>query len=512
MLIWKLAWRNIWRHKGKTLVIGVILCIGSMLMTVGNGIISGAKRGFRENIVERFSGDVTLIAGDEETQSVLFSESALPLKLLPDYPALKTVLEQQDVVDGFLPMSRGFAAVLDESGSAVLDEDAADTAPMLFGVDFEQYQTLFQKNVIAIEGRLLEHGERGIVLTEKHRDMIYNLYNFWVVPKGAALDETHLPPEALAAKDTLTIRDELVLLGLSDEVAGGDIRVPVIGIGRLQNFREIKLGSFIDIESFRQCFGYLSGNRANLSAEQKTLLAATDEGDLFEETTSIEFSDDAGITYDAAVMQEQTRQTNAAFQTEDGAYQFVVVKFKNGVSQQEGSERLRRAIADAGLNIKILSWQEAIGSLSQIATLMQGVLFGLVAFLFGVAALMITNTLSMAALERSAEIGMMRAVGMQKHLIGKMFLTEIGTLSLLFGGLGMFLGVLIIQGVSALHISTASHWMLGLLAGGDRLRPMISGAYMLLGVGQLAFVTIVAALYPMMIAQKITPLDAIARD
>ena len=36
-----IAWRNILRHKGKSLVIGVILFLGSLLMTVGNGIISG---------------------------------------------------------------------------------------------------------------------------------------------------------------------------------------------------------------------------------------------------------------------------------------------------------------------------------------------------------------------------------------------------------------------------------------------------------------------------------------
>ena len=44
-LILKIAWRNIWRHKGKSLVIGVILFIGAMLMSIGNGMISGMEKG-----------------------------------------------------------------------------------------------------------------------------------------------------------------------------------------------------------------------------------------------------------------------------------------------------------------------------------------------------------------------------------------------------------------------------------------------------------------------------------
>ena len=39
-LIIKISWRNIMRHKGKSIVIRVILFLGALLMTVGNGVIS----------------------------------------------------------------------------------------------------------------------------------------------------------------------------------------------------------------------------------------------------------------------------------------------------------------------------------------------------------------------------------------------------------------------------------------------------------------------------------------
>ena len=45
----KIAWRNIWLHKNKSIVIGIILFLGAFLMTLGNGIVSGMEKGL-ENI------------------------------------------------------------------------------------------------------------------------------------------------------------------------------------------------------------------------------------------------------------------------------------------------------------------------------------------------------------------------------------------------------------------------------------------------------------------------------
>ena len=65
-LIIKISWRNIMRHKGKSIVIGVILFLGALLMTVGNGVISGMDRGMQKNIVEGFTGDALIISEKQE--------------------------------------------------------------------------------------------------------------------------------------------------------------------------------------------------------------------------------------------------------------------------------------------------------------------------------------------------------------------------------------------------------------------------------------------------------------
>jgi len=55
MLLWKIAWRNVWRHYGRSLIIGAILFSGALLMTVGNAVINGAQQGFEENWASRLT-------------------------------------------------------------------------------------------------------------------------------------------------------------------------------------------------------------------------------------------------------------------------------------------------------------------------------------------------------------------------------------------------------------------------------------------------------------------------
>jgi ABC-type lipoprotein release transport system permease subunit len=149
--------------------------------------------------------------------------------------------------------------------------------------------------------------------------------------------------------------------------------------------------------------------------------------------------------------------------------------------------------------------------MGSMALIIRSALFIFVLLLFSVAVIIIVNTLTMAAMERASEIGMMRAVGAQKHFIGGMFLGETAILSAVFGGAGILAGVLAVELIPLLKISTTND-MLQLLYGGDIFRPMLDLYGIALAVFQLGVVTVLAALYPVKVAVGITPLEAIARD
>jgi ABC-type antimicrobial peptide transport system permease subunit len=131
--------------------------------------------------------------------------------------------------------------------------------------------------------------------------------------------------------------------------------------------------------------------------------------------------------------------------------------------------------------------------------------------LFCVAVIIIVITLTMAALERASEIGMMRAIGARKTFIAGMFLGETAVLSSVFGGGGILAGILAVRVIPLLKITTEND-MLQLLYGGNFFNPLLSLSGIALTGFQLFVVTVIAALYPMRVASEITPLDAISRD
>jgi ABC-type antimicrobial peptide transport system permease subunit len=162
--------------------------------------------------------------------------------------------------------------------------------------------------------------------------------------------------------------------------------------------------------------------------------------------------------------------------------------------------------------VKVLDWKQASGEVAQLASITQGALFVFVLFIFFVAAIIIMNTLSMAAIERASELGMMRAIGARKGFVSRMFFAETAVLSAFFGGLGIVVGVVIVWVVAALNISTAGTEIVGLLVGGDTLHPVATAGGFISGVIQLAIVTVLAMIYPIRVATQITPLEAISRD
>ena len=142
MLIWKIAWRNVLRHKGKSLVVGVILFLGMLIMTVGNAVIEGTSQGLLDNIVNQFSGDITVVSVEQKRDDLFFPPH--PVKSIKNYLEVKAILEQQDVVEDFMPIARGQIVILNENGVA--------TNSLVFGVKFNEYRRFFNECIDLIEG------------------------------------------------------------------------------------------------------------------------------------------------------------------------------------------------------------------------------------------------------------------------------------------------------------------------------------------------------------------------
>lgn len=500
-----IAWRNILRHKGKSLVIGVILFLGSFIMTLGNGVISGMDRGLSENIVNRFIGHIVILSSEQETDNILFTPMGKETVLIKEYDKLIPVLKSQPFIDKFLPAGKGLGLILSDEG----DVDFT----WLLGVNFEDYNAMFMNNVKLSEGSLLKNSERGLLFSEGKRTRLFDDQNIWVKPVGQKLKEDTLSENAKKYRKQMIIKDNLVFLGAAGDSASLDIRIDVKGIIHYEQLNDFwKIFSIMDIQSFRECFQWITHTteEAGLSKSAKALLQKTDNlDDLFNESTLENVSAQKSDT--AQDYRELRKKSKAQVLTDPGAYNLVFVKLKPGENTEERAANLNKALVQGGTKARAVTWQNAIGQLGDMAMIIRGALAGFVFLIFFVAIIIIMNTLSMAAMERTAEIGMMRAVGAGKTFISAMFYLETIFLSAVFGGAGILIGMLTVKIAQAMQI-TAENNILQLLFGGKVFQPWLGTSDIMLGIIELSVVTVLAALYPARLASRITPLEAISRE
>lgn len=508
-LIVKIAWRNIMRHKGKSIIIGVILFLGAFLMTIGNGVISGMDRGLEKNIVNSFTGDIVLVSEKQETDDVFIGFMGKAVEPINNFLEVKKVLNEQAYIDNYVPVGKNMVMVLNEEGGM-----PANT--FVLGADVKKYTEVFPNTMVPIEGRLMISEERGIVVPIDARKEMFDYTNIWFKPENETLVTANVPKENGVIPGYIVYKDSVVLMGFNNENTTTDIRLGIKGVVKYKALNKI-LGHFalMDIESYRTCLGYFSAEdkAVELSNEEQSLLGLDGENldAMFSDNTQEENLPDL----DKAVITEiASTGASVAPEIKDidaGAYNLVLLKLKDGEKLSSSVSKLNKILKEEKLQVRAISWKKAMGMIGSTSVIIKGALFTFVMLLFFVAIIIIVNTLSMAAIERTSEIGMMRAVGARKGFIQKMFLGETAMLSFVFGGTGIVAGIILVKIISILHI-TSDNDMIQLLYGGDKFNPLLSMPDIGLAVIQLALVTLIAVVYPIKVASNITPLDAISRE
>ena len=204
----------------------------------------------------------------------------------------------------------------------------------------------------------------------------------------------------------------------------------------------------------------------------------------------------------------------------DGAVGFAPIRvvqdlFGRGGEYDEISLQIEQPIAESPNALEALkdTLGERLGEDSQVAypasrgqlisqmlaTYQMGLtFFSLIAIFVG--AFLIYNTFSMTVVERTHEIGMLRAVGMSRRQVLGMVLAEAGLLSIVGSAIGLVVGYWLAQGLIRLmgDLVTAEEGIISVTWQG--LLQSIA-----VGIG----VTLVAALLPAVQAARVSPLEAL---
>ncbi|HTU61831.1 MAG TPA: FtsX-like permease family protein, partial [Polyangiales bacterium] len=158
--------------------------------------------------------------------------------------------------------------------------------------------------------------------------------------------------------------------------------------------------------------------------------------------------------------------------------------------------------------LDVTTWEDEMSFMTWTLQLLGGLSAVLLIILIAIVITGIMNTLWIAIRERTREIGTLRAIGMQKFGVARLFLLE-ATLLGVFGALvGVALGALVTWLINAANIHVPTSVQLFLMR--DTLRLTVEPQTLVFSVIMIAFVTGAAAIYPAIRAASRKPVDAMA--
>lgn len=114
-LLLRLAWRNIWRHRRRTLIVVVAMALGLAMMMMYDGLIAGFNQAIYGNAIKVLGGNIQIHAAGYRTEA---DQNPL-LPLADDRAAVKAALAQPQVVAATRRINTGGLASSREGAFAV---------------------------------------------------------------------------------------------------------------------------------------------------------------------------------------------------------------------------------------------------------------------------------------------------------------------------------------------------------------------------------------------------------
>lgn len=349
---------------------------------------------------------------------------------------------------------------------------------------------------------------------------------------------------------SVKIGDTMTIKGFTQAGYATSVNVKVYGTFRFRSLDKSTLAgsiNIVDMMTFRDLYGFLTADRkeelVKLAKAQKEGVKEVSrenaEAELFGDqaadasptaavapaaadasptaaaaaaspTTASGFDEFAGLDMKSGSRQhgdDVAKRVYTQAEIDGGVVRNAAIILKPGVEVGPALERVREVIARDSLGLKAIDWREASGIVGQFIGVIYAVLATALLVIFIVAMVIINNSMVMATMERTREIGTMRAIGAQRSEILKMFLVEAVVMALVFGGIGCLLGSAIVAYAGKVGLPAVNDVLVFLFAG-PRLHPFWAPSQVVITLVVVVMVTVVSTLYPALLATRVTPLEA----
>jgi len=216
---------------------------------------------------------------------------------------------------------------------------------------------------------------------------------------------------------------------------------------------------------------------------------------------------DGGKRYDEALMSRVYTRP----EIESGVVIQAAVRLDSMDRLDEAKAEIQARLNAAGLNAQVVDWRAASGMVGQFIGVIWAVLVSAIFIIFLVTLVIVNNSMVMATLDRTREIGAMRAIGAQKRYILTMLVIESLVLGFGFGFVGVLLGSGLVLAIGQIGIPAFTDELYFLFAG-PALYPVLKAAHFLVAFGVVMAVVVASVFYPARLAMKVQPVEAMGKE
>lgn len=513
--IFKLALRNLKEHKSKTLIIAFFLIFGVAIVVLGNSFLESVNRGLEKDFRNNYTGDIAISVKPEKGDVIdIFGvdKAGVPSDI-PQIPAIPDLDKVQKIVDkteGIKSQTKLISAMvmvakgveMDITELAERDDLTFDDLPisMLFAGENETYHQVFP-DVHFVEGRYPEPNTNEVIIDTRVQNAFKGMYR-----ENLNVGDTIL----IAGANTKGILREGIVVGIFDPPEQNSAMFQII----YSNPEFAR--SFADL-TYASSFVQDLPDSVDLSLSQMNedeLFGSSDEfsdDDFFGDFGDIE-EDDSFLSSSSTNFDDilgDTSLRDELNKTDDGSWHFILIKLKHPSQIKKIIAELKQNFESENLNVQVLDWKGAAYSYSQTVEGI-GFIFNLLIIILAVVVfIIIMNTMVVSVIERTSEIGTMRAIGAEKKFVRRLFYTETLTLTFVSSLIGIILAFIIMAIFNACNI-TITNSIAKMILGGGLLHFSPTPKIIILTILIALLGSVISNFYPVNSALKITPLKALS--
>ena len=171
-MLFKLAWRNIWRNRRRSLIVLISVIVGMIAIVLEDGLSNGMVR---QMLFNQINLDISHI----QIHKAGFNSYKIVKNYMPDYKSVESILKANPEVEAY--SERVFA-------NGIISSANNSSGVIIYGIepDKEAKVSIIKKSII--QGRYLGGGIREIIISKKLAEKLFtNDYFSYPTPEISSL-------------------------------------------------------------------------------------------------------------------------------------------------------------------------------------------------------------------------------------------------------------------------------------------------------------------------------------